>query len=228
MRDALPDFVNRQMDVARSAEIKAHLAACPECAAEAELLRLIVESAPSSPRIDIARIARALPTPTRHGFLLHRGGGAGDGALSTTRIESSSTTHRRIWSRPSIRIAAAVAVVAAGGLSLVVGRDVLRPEVPVGQTRAAVAPPRAVAPAPVRVAATTDSPPRLPAPTRRPRQVAAARPAGLSLAGDLQELSDEHLATLLSELDRMEGLPAEEPEALEPKVERVDSGGANQ
>jgi len=44
----------------------------------------------------------------------------------------------------------------------------------------------------------------------------------------LQELSDEHLATLLSELDRMEGLPAEEPEALEPKVERVDSGGANQ
>jgi hypothetical protein len=57
------------------------------------------------------------------------------------------------------------------------------------------------------------------------RDVAVAGSAGISLAAGLQELSDEHLETLLAEMDQMDGLPAVEPDALEPAIGNVVSGG---
>ena len=61
------------------------------------------------------------------------------------------------------------------------------------------------------------------APYQQPRQVAVASAAGLSLAGELEELSDEHVVTLLSEIDGMDGLPAAEPESVEPATATADS-----
>ena len=49
----------------------------------------------------------------------------------------------------------------------------------------------------------------------------------LSLVGDVQELSDERLATLVGEMDRIEAIPAEEPEALTPVVGDSESIGGN-
>lgn len=224
MRDALPDYLNGTLDVARSAEVRAHVAACDECAAELELLRVVAASAPSAPPMDVARIANAIPTPTRHGFMIHRGG---DGVA---RVEAPSVVPirrrpRRIWSRPSVKIAAGLAIVAAGGLSLLVGRDVLRPESQVGQ------------PKPIAIATTTAAPsvsaPEAPAKVpstseAQPRQVASSAPEGLSLTGDLQELSDAHIETLLNEMDRMDGLPSAEPDAVEPVVGNASSGGQSQ
>ena len=192
MRDLLPDFVNGRLDAERAAEISAHLIECAECAAEVELLRLVVASAPTTHSMDIDRIASALPTRTRHGFVLHRG--AHTSQLASSATKPAITRSSRVWSRPAVKVAAGVAIVAAGGLSLLVGRDVLRPEAQVGQ-----------------------------APYQQTRQVAVASVAGLSLAGELEELSDEHVVTLLSEIDGMDGLPAAEPESLEPATATLDS-----
>jgi anti-sigma factor RsiW len=221
MRDALPDYLNGTLDLARTAEVRAHVAACDECAAELELLRIVAASAPGAPAMDVARIASAIPTPTRYGFMIHRGGGeAAQSPPPPTVVPIRA--RRGVWSRPSVRIAAGLAIVTAGGLSLLVGRDVLRPESQVGQVK-----PVAVAVVP---AASSVSVPVAPTKAARnveaqPQQVASAAPVGLSLTGDLQELSDEHIATILNEMDRMDGLPSEEPEAVEPVVGNANSGG---
>lgn len=223
MRDVLPEFVHGQLDDGRAAEVRAHLADCADCVAEVELLRAVMSAAPAAPEMNIDRIVRALPTPTRHGFLLHRGRATGS---PVTPVASPVLPHRsRILSRPVVKIAAAVAIVTAGGLSLLVGRDVLRPDTQVGQlapsidngTRAANPAPTPAVPA----ATVPASPPEEPT----VRQVAVAGSAGISLGGDLQDLSDEHLESLLSEMDKMDGLPATEPEALEPAVGTDVSGG---
>ena len=192
-RDELPDFVNGRLGAERTAEVRAHLVECAECAEEVEVLRLVLASAPTAPTMDIERIASALPTPTRHGLLLHRGGARPSQAAAPAN-QPEVTRSSRNRSRPALKIAAAVAIVSAGGLSLLVGRDVLRPETQVGQS-----------------------------PQPQVRQMAAASVGGLSLAGGLEELSDEHLATLVSEMDRMDGLPSAEPEGLEPATATLDS-----
>jgi len=221
MRDVLPDFVHGQLDAGRTAEVRAHLAGCAECAAEVELLRVVMSAAPAAPEINVDRIVRALPTPTRHGFLLHRGGGTG--SPPTPSLDSPAMPHRsRIWSRPVVKIAAAVAIVAAGGLSLLVGRDVLRPDTQVGQMAPTPSVPLESAP----LASTPDLPVvGSPAPRAPERQVAVATTAGISLAGELQELSDEHLETLIAEMDGMDELPAAEPDQLEPAVGNDAGGG---
>ncbi len=224
MRDALPDYLNGTLDSARTAEVRAHVAACDECAAELELLRVVAASAPSAPPMDVARIANAIPTPTRHGFMIHRGGGEpAESPPPPTVVPIRARPG--IWSRRSVKIAAGLAVVTAGGLSLLVGRDVLRPESQVGQAKSVAV---AAVPAAHSVSvpvATTKAPSTREA---QPRQVASAAPVGLSLTDDLQELSDEHIATLLNEMDRMDGLPSAEPDAVEPVVGNANSGGQNQ
>jgi len=224
MRDALPDYLNGTLDVARTAEVRAHVAACDECAAELELLRVVAASASSAPPMDIARIANAIPTPTRHGFMIHRGGDGVARAEAPTVLPIRSGP-RRIWSRPSVKIAAGLAIVTAGGLSLLVGRDVLRPESQVGQATPVVV---ATAPSAPSASAPVAPTKAVPKPEPQPRQVATNAPEGLSLTGDLQELSDEHIQTLLNEMDRMDGLPSAEPEAVEPVVGNANSGGQNQ
>jgi len=223
MRDVLPDFVHGQLDDGRAAEVRAHIVNCAACAAEVELLRAVMSAAPAAPEMNVDRIVRALPTPTRHGFLLHKGGATGS---PLTPVASPAMPHRsRIWSRPVVKIAAAVAIVAAGGLSLVVGRDVLRPDTQVGQASPSIeVASRSVTPAPAPALPVTTAP-SSPAAEPKVREVAVASSAGISLTAELQDLSDEHLQTLLAEMDQMDGLPAAEPDALEPSVGNDASGG---
>jgi anti-sigma factor RsiW len=223
MRDVLPEYVHGQLDDGRAAEVRAHLAGCADCAAEVELLRAVMSAAPAAPKMNVDRIARALPTPTRHGFLLHRGGGTG--SPLTPGVLPAMPHRSRIWSRPVVKIAAAAAIVTAGGLSLLVGRDVLRPDTQVGQAAPSIDfGSRSANPAPAPNLPVAVAPaPRAGEP--KARQVAVASSAGISLAGELQELSDEKLQTLLAEMDRMDGLPAVEPDALEPSVGNDASGG---
>src|SRR6476619_5571250 len=186
MRDALPDFVHGKLDATRMADVRAHIANCAECAAEVELLNHVISSAALTPAMDVARIAGALPLPTRHGFLLHRGSGVATEPESKSISPASSTRHRT-WASPFVRIAAVAAIVTAGGLSLLVGRDVLRPEAQVGQTAPVAPSVVAVTPTPAP-AAPIGTP--IEAKTSAPApKVLASAPTGLSFAGDLQELS---------------------------------------
>lgn len=213
MRDAFPDLIHGSLDAARAANVEAHAASCAECRAELDLLRVVVASATKAPAMDIGRIAAALPTPTRQGLLLHQGGGQPAAA--------GSRKPHSVWSRPLLRVAATVAIVTAGGLSLVVGRDVLNPErqasSPATRMTAATPLPGAAA---NQIAAA--------APSVTPQQAVArhvASAAGLSLVGEVRDLSDEHLATLLSEMDRMDAMPGVEPEAITPAIDVSDNRG---
>ena len=212
MRDALPDLLHGTLDLVHAAVVQAHVASCSECARELALLQAIVASAPHAPPVDLNRIVAALPSPTGRGLILHRGGGEPVG----------SRRPQTIWSRPVLRLAAAAAIVTAGGLSLLVGRDVLNPERqarPSVQSAPATA--RVAVETPGRVAASTPAK-LVPKPTA-PRTVASN---GLSLVGgEVQDLSDEHLATLLNEMDHLDPIPAAEPEALTPTIGTSDSSG---
>ncbi len=204
MRDALPDLIHGSLETARAAEVEAHVASCAECAAELELLRVVVASAAKAPAMDVDRIAAALPTPPRLGLLLHQGGGQ--------PVAAGSTKLHNVWSRPLLRVAATVAIVTAGGLSLMVGRDVLNPE-------------RQASPPSTRVATANQT--AAAGPSVAPQQGIGRHVAatGLSLVGEVQDLSDEHLATLLSEMERMDAIPGAEPEAIAPAIGLSDSSG---
>jgi hypothetical protein len=225
MRDSLPDFVHGHLDAVRMAEVRAHVAECEECAAEVELLSHVLASAAPVPPMDVARIANALPLPTRHGFLLHRGSGVATDTEARSVAPATSTRHST-WANPFVRIAAVAAIVTAGGLSLLVGRDVLRPEAQVGQTAPAAAPAVAVAPTPTPAAPIEA--PSAPRTSAASTKVIASAPTALSFAGDLQELSDDHLETLLGEIEQMDALPQAEPESMEPSVAGSGSDGSNQ
>jgi hypothetical protein len=129
-----------------------------------------------------------------------------------------------IWSRPILRVAAAVVIVAAGGLSLLVGRDVLNPETQVGRNSHPVAatstPVAASAPQP----ATTTSVTRV-ADSSLPAVTGRGVTTGL-LISEVQQLSDEHLVALLDEIDTIDPLPAAEPETLAPVVAESDTGAS--
>lgn len=223
MRDALPDLIHGRLDALQAAQVEQHVAACAECAAELELLRVVAASAPAAPTIDVGRIAAALPTPTRHGFLLHRGEGQ-------EAEPSSGSRPRRIWSRPAVRIAATIAIVTAGGMSLLVGRNVLSPENQVGASRgpdavsqlpAAAASGRADVPDPATVSPAQSSPEVASA------GVATTVASGLSLVGETHELSDENLSTLLAEIERLDAIPGVEPETIAPSIGESGESGSS-
>src|SRR6266508_4285690 len=119
MRDALPDVIHGGLDPAKLAEVEAHVASCAQCAAELELLKAVVASRPAAPPIDVQRIVAALPVAAKQGLLLHRGNAEPASAARPAVMRPKS-----IWTHPALRIAAAAAVVAAGALSLIVGRQV--------------------------------------------------------------------------------------------------------
>ncbi|HUQ19310.1 MAG TPA: zf-HC2 domain-containing protein [Gemmatimonadaceae bacterium] len=221
IRDVLPDYVHGHLDAASTAEVRAHISDCAECVTEVEMLNLVVATVPTAPAMNVSQIATALPLPTRHGFLLHRGGGAT--ASEPPRPVATPFARRKgAWANPLVKVAATAAIVTAGGLSLIVGRDVLRPEVQVGQTAPAAVPQVAVTPV-----APAITPGDVPAPAKSapaPKAVEVASAKGLSLAGGLQDLSEEHLAALLEDIDEMDALPAAEPETMEPSVAGSGSG----
>lgn len=216
MRDVLPDAVHGRLDAAKLAEVEAHVASCDACAAELELLRAVVASMPIVPAMDVQRIVTALPVAAKQGLLLHRG-------TPEPASESRPPVGRSqsMWSNPLLRVAAAVGVVAAGGLSLLVGRDVLNPEAQVGgnDRRVAVTSRPVAAPSPATTVAPSapvvvESPPSAPVP---------GAGAGL-LMSEVDELSDEHLVALLSEMDSIDALPDIEPETVAPAVADSDRG----
>jgi anti-sigma factor RsiW len=219
MRDALPDLIHGRLDAKRSAEVASHIAGCTSCADEIALLNAVAGSAPSAPEMNIDRIVAALPTPTKQGFLLHRGSTGSDRASAPAYV-----ARRSVWRSPAVKAAAGLAIVAAGSLSLLVGRDVLRPEAQVGRSapRVAAAP---VTPNEVSPGSTANSSARTA--ERTPIQVAGTRvkPTELSLAGDVRDLSDEHLIALIGEMDKMDAIPEAEPEAIAPALADTDGIG---
>lgn len=92
VRDRLPELVHGLLEAAERSDVESHVAECPDCAAEAALIRRAAGvMALASPRMDAARIAAALPL---------RG--------------VSARAGRPMWSGSGLRIAAGLLIAVAG------------------------------------------------------------------------------------------------------------------
>jgi anti-sigma factor RsiW len=204
LRDALPGYVAGRLAGPDRARVAEHIAGCAACAAEAELLRVTHRvMTQDAPQIDTGRIIAALPAPPRAatGPVLVRS----DAALASTGVASEGRAVRPVVQRPARargfrplltgwRIAAAISMVAVGGLSVAVIRDLRAPR------------------APAAVQAVVAS---MPAPAGDTEQIAAAEP-GLALGSGLSDLSDVEMEGLLKDLDAIEASPSDEPDAAAP------------
>jgi anti-sigma factor RsiW len=220
IRDELPDYVHDRLVGAERARVAAHVASCPFCAAEVELLgaarRAITAAAP---RIDPARIVAALPAPPR--------------ALRGPAIVRPLASARRPAARVgSWRMAAAIATIAVGSVSFAVIRDIGGGSTATGHQVSAPAvasnavPPRVVAPAPV--VAPPAVPPQV-ALQSQPQPKGAVQ--GEEVAdnnvvvpdgGRLNDLSDDDVQSLLNDIDQLDGVPDANPQ---PAMAPLRTGG---
>lgn len=103
VRDRLPELVHGLLEEPERAGVESHVAECPDCAAEAALIRRAAGViALAAPRVDAKAIAAALPPPG-----------------------SAVPAPRTVWSGTVLRIAAAllVAVIGVGTLQYVTRDD---------------------------------------------------------------------------------------------------------
>jgi hypothetical protein len=188
LRDLLPEFVHGSLSAAEHARVAAHVDACADCAAEAELIRAAARAFPA-PRIDLQLIVAALPS-------------ARDVAARGLPIARRTAVSRQQW-----RLAAAIGFIVLGAVSLVTLRGTFQPAGHANAGHSAV-------PAASLALAPTAAPTEAPAPgmAGRAAGVAIDDTAGMSFGGGLSDLTDAQLDQLLGEIDTLEALPTAEPE----------------
>jgi hypothetical protein len=220
-RDALPDFVQGRLDAPAVARVAAHLATCASCADEVRLLRAVLGATmTTTPALDRARLVAALPAPPRQVVrpieVAAGGASRGRGASRRGRASVAGAWHWSSW-----RVAASVAVIGIGGLSVALMQRAGAPT-PTG----VVAGPSVVAATPVAGVADRPSVARTPAaPVAAPSATAsadAAEAAALPAGGGMTDLADEEVESLLHDIDSFDGVPDANPQ---PAVAVPHAGG---
>lgn len=198
IRDQLPDLLHDRLDATRRAVVLAHVGDCADCRDELELLRSArAMFHAGTPKVDVNWVVGALPLPKRRAVREQR--------------------RRPVWS--DWRIAAAVAVLAAGGGSFAVLRQ-QRDRVPSAMKAAAINTAKAGVSARPDSTATTETSQVAPAPlgpTAPPRDNVVASEAGLG-SGRLGDLTEQQLAKLLDEIDQLQATPITDPEPVSLRV----------
>ena len=202
IRDLLPDLLNGRLAPAQRAEVEAHLLTCGDCNAELELLRAMQRSMHRAPAVAVTDIVNALPAYRAPARRLGNG-----------------------W-----RIAAALALLAGGGTSIVVARDARV----LDSHRAQVAVAPTVPSTPVTSTDTQVASTETPATVREPSNDAAATraasaPQELAVAsttvGDLSEAELDALVKDLGSLDAVTPADVEQPASVSP-IPPSNSSGA--
>jgi hypothetical protein len=226
MRDVLPELAADRLTGADLARASAHVAACSECAREVELLRAANRTFTLAvPEIDVARIVAALPKPpsrlaspqvvTRRATrpIAHR-------AVVKT-APPPAFARRTSWTAWRI---AAVATVAVGGLSIaVIGRNFGLGPLDAGHSTAGTrslptrqpVQPMATETLPAVIAVAT------PPDGSQPATQSSTPAEGLAVAGDVSELSDGEIESLLQSMDGVEAEPSAEPDQVAPGISSV-------
>jgi anti-sigma factor RsiW len=194
VRDALPDFINHRLSELEATTVREHVESCADCRAEVAILESVRAAAPLAPRLDVNRIAAAVP------------------AYHRIDARSTSFISRRVWA-----LAATALIVAIGGwaVSMRSASEVSAPAVavissaPVATTAETASPsvtvPGAKATSPVQSSGT--------------KQIQVA---SLSLVGSTDDLSDADLENLVAALDGIDAVPAAEPGSVTSTVEDID------
>lgn len=237
IRDLLPDLVHDQLGATERARAEQHIAGCAECAAELELLRTLRATAFSAPEVDADRIAATVRSAMAdHGGELpdvpaddgavpissarSRPGRESDGAPAPGTSRRTAVPRARHPIPQSWRVAAAIALVAAGvgSYALARGGSPVRDR-PAEQSKIAAAP---------------SSAPSTEATTQRAGAAAGAPAAAASTAGAagsgadaatlstgspilgdaVNELSESDMQALLQSVDELQAMPELEPHQL--------------
>ncbi len=241
MRDLLPDLAAERLSGAERTRVASHVAGCPACAAELELLsaarRVMSRGAPA---IDVARVVAALPKPPAAAEAKpalvpwSAPARAGISAPGAQRDQRQRAPSRRIGSYASHWTAwriAAVAMVTVGGLTVAVIRHLgsaplisTPADSTVVQTVAPLAQP--VAPQATTPAATHPSDVNQghtqPSAThpQNPTDGSGAEEAGpgLAVASDISELSDGEVQSLLQDMNGLDDQLPADPDAAVPAL----------
>jgi anti-sigma factor RsiW len=194
IRDQLPAYVHGRLDAATRAAVEAHIAGCAECATELALLhsaRRVMNA--GTPVVDVRRIVAALPAPP------------------AVRVAGIRPARKPVWS--TLRIAAALATVAIGGVSIAVVQRLTAPET-------AAIPVVALVPATTPVQApVVATPVPAPVPVAVPTQAEGgevSEGAPLTVGGGISDMSDADVKALLGAIDNLDGVPDAEPQPTVP------------
>ena len=207
IRDQLPDLLHDRLSLSARSVVVAHVDGCADCRAELELLRGARDAfASRTPRVDIAYVVGALPKPPNRGSGIAKNGGA--------------PAHRR-WA--DWRVAAAVTLLVAGGSSVaLLDRAPSSPEGVATVRSESIS--TATAPATPVVTSTPSANSNNAAPTRPAvRETVALADdqdtrSDAGPGGRFAGLTEAQLQTLLDEIDRLQPIPATEPEPVTIKV----------
>lgn len=208
MRDRLPDLLHERLDKSTRAVVMAHVEQCADCRAELALLREARVALTSGVRsVDVGAIARGVIARTQ-------------APVAGVAPAASRRPQRRTWS--DWRIAASIAVIAAGVASFAVirakHRSVELAPAPVVANTLAVATRPAVAESarPVHRAASP------------PVAAALAQNAELSAGAGVSDLSDSDLRALLQDLESMDAVTPSDPEPVNVRVSTPGRGGGGE
>lgn len=222
LRDLLPDLAADRLSGLARDRVVAHVARCPACTAEVDLLRRVSHVLRgAAPVLDVGRIVAALPSPRSAGLEAPvdvRGALAiSPGSASSPAVGGRGDLRQRsraTWT--AWRLAAAISTIAVGGLSVAMLRGLLSSssppvaETPAGRAPVSLSgsslphtPPNHGAERPVM------SPPASP----RAADVAGITSSAATLPADsVSDLSDGEVEGLLNGLDDLEASPSADPE----------------
>jgi len=132
VQDLLPEFVADMLGANDRIEVEVHLSACSTCRADVEVLRVVHQARPVPPSINVAAIVAALPksstatpAPRERAFRVITGEMpvAAPSMRTVGRMAPQSRTPASRWFRASsMRMAAALTLVALGGLSVSIAK----------------------------------------------------------------------------------------------------------
>ena len=195
MRELLPELAAGTLNAATRARVEQHVATCAECASELETLRHVRAAYRGAPSVDVGRIVASLPRPS-----------------APPRAGGDPAPIRR-WM--NWRIAAALTMIAVGGLSVAVLRR--------GPAETRVPSPDSTLAVRVDSPTTTAAPPTHPPPAvlgkgqridstkastaTIPSAPVTSRKEQLAFSGGADDLDDASLRALLGALDEIDRAP---------------------
>lgn len=193
IRDLLPDYVHDQLLSADHARVAQHLVSCAECTEELVLLQAVFEIRPSVSSVNVAGILASLPKPGQHASVTVFGEVPAEEMVGVRDIGSARSVATQRGASRTWRIAAAIAAITVGGLSIAIARQ------------AFVAVNDSALPDSVSILGMASMPEyRVPS-----LQESDSRNA-LSI-GDLSEFSDEQLDAMNARLEQWDGSASVEP-----------------
>lgn len=209
LQDLLPDYVAESLDDITTARVAAHVAACPVCAEDVSVLVLVRQARPRVSVPDIARIVATLPRPEVAGprLVVTRPDAEGDLRRQNTSVAPLATRQRskraEVFGLSVWRTAATLAVMVAGGTSLLVARrGEVAVQAPAASTLQLGESASVVAVTPERNLDTGSA------------SVLATGRAAATVSvsyGDLGDYSEAELQRMLDRLDKWDGVTNTEP-----------------